>query len=265
MAKTKSDLPVGYSIGSHSIYKMKGCSHLVVRAKGGPSKKMLKKSPVFEGVRKHNKEFGASSLASGYIQRAIYAVKHLADHNISGQLMGMAKIIQNMDINNEHGKRSILFSAHPHILDGFGFNNDHPFDSVIKSPPAYTISRDNLMAKIVLPDLIPGVNFTPIPKAALYRIILCFGVIPDVVRGQYQYEPASSAMGFFPNQVQTGWASTAIMRKREELIIQLSELSNFDDTGSLILSIGIEFATRMTAEIIKPMKNMGCGKILAHV
>jgi hypothetical protein len=40
---------------------------IIIRLKGGPSKRMIKSHPSFELTRRNNKEFGARSTASKWI------------------------------------------------------------------------------------------------------------------------------------------------------------------------------------------------------
>ena len=99
----------------------------------------------------------------------------------------------------------------------------------------------------------------------LYRIIMVFGIIPDIIKNKQGYGPANKKTRYFPVQLQTDWAPTGAVRRGEDFVLQLSPESNFDDTNSLILSIGIEVGNYITNSIIEPVKDLGCGKILAHV
>ena len=265
MAKLKSNFPYTNKLGDHSVYKMKGIDKLIIRAKGGPSKEMVRHSPVFETLRKNNSEFGAAGLASGNIQKAIFAVKHLADNNISGRLTAIANIIQKLDTSHTRGERSILFTKHPQILEGFSLNKTTLFDSVVINSPACVISRSGLHATVNLQDLIPGINLISPWNFQLYRIIMGFGIVPDIQLGEYGYGPVNPALACFPVKAQTEWASLQNVRPGDQHILQLSPENNFDDSCSLVLSIGIEFGTLITNSLIQPIKNVGCAKILAHI
>ena len=263
MAKANKHL-LPANLGSHSAYYMKGCDHLVIRTKGGPSKAMFKTSPRFANVRKNNDEFGAAGMAAGKIVRAMYAIKHLSDPHIAGRLTSIATIIKKLDTVNILGQRTIAFSKYPHVLEGFDLNRELAFDTVVKNGIATSISREDLTATVILPDLIPRANFNIPWNYPLYRIILVFGVIPDIRNGRQGYGPANSQTKYFPVQEQTEWTAAYDVRKSEEIVLQLPRESNFDETSSLILSIGIEAGKYVTNTIIEPVKDVGCGKICSH-
>ena len=264
MAKIKAGFPLNGTLGNYSIYKRKGTEKIVIRAKGGPSNELIKTSPRFAATRKSNKEFSGAGMASGKIQRAMYAVTHLADPVLSGRLTSVATMIQKLDTENPVGKRSLLFSRLPNILNGFALNIDIPFDSYVSSALDATVSRAALSASITVPKLTPKLNFHPPQDYELYRVIAVLGIVPDMQLGLYEYEPVNPNTQYFPRQSQTEWASVFRISPETSLTIQLPEHSNFDTSCSLVLSVGIEFGKYLTEGLVKAGKQVGSAKILSN-
>jgi hypothetical protein len=60
-----------------SLYNISACKRkdrdtIIIRSKGGPSKRMIKSHPSFEMTRRNNKEFGGRSTASKCIRRVLH-------------------------------------------------------------------------------------------------------------------------------------------------------------------------------------------------
>ena len=91
MAKQQSGLGFTGSLHNISTYKRRDMDTIIIRLKGGPSKRMIKSNPSFELKRRINKEFGGRSTASKWIMRILYPLKPLSDYNISGPLNSALK------------------------------------------------------------------------------------------------------------------------------------------------------------------------------
>ncbi len=61
MTIVKGFMQMTGSIQGVSFYTRRGSDKVIMRTKGGATKKQMAKSPKFEGVRKQQKEFGGSS------------------------------------------------------------------------------------------------------------------------------------------------------------------------------------------------------------
>jgi hypothetical protein len=131
MAKQESGLRFTGSLHNISAYKRRDMDTIIIRSKGGPSKKMIKSHPSFELTRKNNKEFGGRSTASKWIRRVLHPLKPPSDYNISGPLNSTLKPIQQMDTVSELGKRNIGLSKNPCLPEGFQLNRRNPFESVL--------------------------------------------------------------------------------------------------------------------------------------
>src|ERR1700730_6004332 len=117
------------SLSNISAYTMRGHDKIVLRSKGGVSKSQIKTSPNFEATRQLNQEWKAVTGAATVIRNGLFALKPLADYNISGPLNALVKKIQTLDTVNPKGKRSILFSRQPDFIGSFSYNRQTLFDT----------------------------------------------------------------------------------------------------------------------------------------
>ena len=115
------------SIGSYSAYRMRGSDKIILRKKGGASRKQIQKDPAFQATRNLNYEWAAVAWAAMNIRIGLGALKPLADYNISGPLNALVKKIQSTDSLNPKGRRSILFSRQPDSLSSFPIQPPHYF------------------------------------------------------------------------------------------------------------------------------------------
>src|SRR5262245_47359014 len=118
MAQLIGNIQIIGSLSNLSFYKMRGSDKIIVRKKGGPTRKQVKKSPKFENTRRNNKEFGGRSTATAYIKDVLWPLLFLADYNIVGPINALLKPIQEMDKTSVSGKRNILISKNPRLLEG---------------------------------------------------------------------------------------------------------------------------------------------------
>src|SRR5579862_1387448 len=129
MAQLESEFEFTGSLGNLSAYKMRGVDRIVIRTKGGASRDKILKSPEFELTRRNISEFSGCSTAGRWVRYALYSQRALADYNISGPLNALMKSMQLLDKVSEWGKRSILLSKNPTLLEGFSLNRYVTFES----------------------------------------------------------------------------------------------------------------------------------------
>src|SRR5687768_10428056 len=121
------------SLQNLSAYKMRGSDKIIIRKKGGPTKKQIKYSPGFENTRLNNKEFGGRAVAAACIKHCLRPLMFLADYNITGPLNALLRPIQKMDTKSVRGTRHILLSEQPRLLEGFSLNRRYMFDSIVRT------------------------------------------------------------------------------------------------------------------------------------
>ena len=263
MAKATLNLPLNLSFGDYSIYPVVGLDKLVVRAKHGPSKKEIEEGAQYAPLRRSQSEFNGIGKAASLVINSMYAVKHLKDRNFSGTISKVIKIIQGRDDLSPKGKRSILFSKYGDTLKGFNCNRSNPFDTIVQTTLEYTLSRDECKSAITIPALIPGINFFNPWNLPVCRFITGLGIIPDMVFSENGYVQLNPLMKLYVEQNRTGWISSKASYPGTVLEVQLTNGSALDASGSLVLSVGIEFGTVVTDGLIQPVKYMGSGKVLA--
>lgn len=257
--KSPIQLPSSFSSGDHSIYTNK-FGNVIVRSKGGPKPEAVRTAPQFANTRKNNNEFGAASMAAGMLGQALISVKHLNDCNIQAQFTGMIRSIFEMD-QGQHGTRPVIFSRGAHLISGYQLNNKNNFDSVIRAPVTFSIDRTQQLAVIHLPQLSPGVNFKSPWPYAFFRLRMNLGIIRDMhyIQG-FGYKPFLQDIGGYTACLDTEWYPSGTKIMSQEVGLKILD-AVFDDTCSLVLSIGVEFASMRFGQI-RAIKNAGSAKIL---
>ena len=111
MAKLEGDIQFTGSLNNLSAYKMRGSDKIILRKKGGPTKKQIKHSKNFENTRRNNMEFGGRAMAAAAIKHCLHPFGFLADHNITATLNALLGAIQKMDTTSGWGKRHVLLQG----------------------------------------------------------------------------------------------------------------------------------------------------------
>jgi hypothetical protein len=261
MGQLMSDLQFTGSVGMYSAYKMRGSDKIILRRKGGASKEKIEKAPQFEITRNLNAEFGGRSVASKSIMRSLRPLKALADYNLAGPLNSLIRPIQAMD-ETAHGKRSIYFTRHPKLLEGFSLNKRNPFDSIVRNPISCRLDKTNLSASVEIPALIPGINFfVPPGRYPFYSIIIVLGIVPDVIFTKHGYkpldiqDPVPTASAWYPASGGSKAMALEVSLQRRSFVLPSSPFS-------IILSIGIRFGTVGMNEEVEQVKYAGAAKVV---
>ena len=252
-------------LGILSAYKMRGVEGIVLRKKGGASKEKIKSSPGFARTRENNVEFSGCPRAASKIKNTFIEMKHLADHNISGAFTAIAMTARLTDTVSERGKRNIFLSKTRHLLEGYELNRKTLFNSVVRVPPAYILSRTEGKANIIIPALIPGIHLMMPWQYPVFRFIVTLGVLPDMILGEDGYRPANDLPMSQRVASLTGWFPSGTAYDGQTLSLALDNLAGFKDHCSLVLGIGIEAGTLGSYNAYEPVKHTGCGKIITVV
>lgn len=286
MAKLNSGLVDGLkgSLGGLSFYKMRGVEGTVVREKGGPSKEKIKKSPKMHTTRRNIAEFGGCSTAGKWIRRVLHAQLPMADYNISGPLGALLRVVQGLDTEGDKGKRTVRLSANPLVIKGFPLTEKTRFDSVVRCPVDYTISRETGSVRVQIPPLMPAINlFTP-DNYAMFRLVIAWGVVPDLYPdgrkdqtynistatrvedaflNEIRYFPSSQAYDNIPTEeFRSAWYPIVKGAPAIDQELTLRVLPP-DTDFTLVLSIGICYGIMETADYVRQAPYVGSAKILA--
>ncbi|MEI7597372.1 MAG: hypothetical protein WCK02_16610 [Bacteroidota bacterium] len=264
MARLTGGINFEGSMDNFSAYKRRDMDVIILRRKGGASKKQIQTSDSFVNTRKLNVEWAGCSMAGKAIRNAIHPLKHLADYNISGFLNAIAKTIQKQDIVSEYGKRNICFSKYRDALDGFSLNKTQLFDSVFRGSFTYEFFKDTVSAKIDFSSIWPTIHLSNVRKYPMFRFIACLGIVSDF---QYNenleaYQPVNIENSSKYCTLNSEWFYVPKMVEAFSLELNFDVLPILTDSDSLILGIGIEFGNSIGTQIVEPIKCSGSGKIL---
>lgn len=264
MAKLTAGFSFTGPIDNITAYKMKGVDGIILRKKGGASKNRIKRSPDFANTRKLNAEFSGSSIAGKWLRLALGQQKLVADYNISGPINALMTIAQKQDSIHERGKRNVLLSTIPELLNGFSLNRGTPFDSIIRMPLTCSVSREGLSAHIDLPELRPGINFHSNEKHPFYRLVATLGIVPDFFSGGRRYQPSSRAYTEGATAIKTDWYPVLQGSPASTLDIRHTAVPP-DQSFTLVLAIGICFGAVPAAGDVHQVKGAGAAKILTAI
>jgi hypothetical protein len=264
MAKLVSQFAYLGSLDNVSAYRMRGVDYIILRKKGGASKEKIKNSPVFKRTRENNKEFGGRATAAKWISHALSPHKVLGDYNIAGPLNALLQPAQALD-TNVRGKRHILLSKSPLLLQGFSFNRKTLFDSVIRSATSWSLSRESFSGRIDIPRLLPGINFFAPEKYPMFCVTAVLGIVPDLFYTPHRYKPSSKAYRENDRvEADSGWYP--VMKGAPAFTLELKHgFRPPDQSFSLALSIGICFGTMRDTNSVKQIKYAGAAKVIGVV
>ncbi len=248
------------SLGNMSAYKMRGSEKIILRTKGGPSKEKIKTSPRFERTRENNSEFGGRSRASSWIKRMMHPVTVLADHNIINSLNPVMYKVQELDTESPRGQRNICLTKAPQLLESFSLNKRNSFDNIIRSSLLCSIDKANLQASIALPALIPGIHFFAPFNYPMFRMVVAFGVVPDLYYNAGNYQPAADYSQVYPQHLFTSWQP--VLQGADATTLEFTLPQPPGDAYSLVLTAGICFGTIGDGGVVQQIKYAGAGKVL---
>jgi hypothetical protein len=251
------------SLGGLSAYKMKGSDKIILRTKGGPSKKQVHSMPENSLLRLNNKEWNGCVITGTNIRKALHGLLHLADYNISGQLNGLAKTIQKLDTVQACGQRSILVNQYKHRLTGFSLNRNILFDSMVRYPLQASVNRNNGHAQVQIPMLEPGIHLK-LNRWPLFRFCITLGVVPDVLHNATQkiYEPALITPLPIAIPVTGAWWPSNETYTSELLEISLNDATPVNEHLTLVAGIGIEMGQMTMDGAVEPVKFGGSAKVI---
>jgi hypothetical protein len=249
-----------------SAYRMRGCSKIVVRRKGGPNPDHIKKGANFANTRHTMSEFGGCSRMGKHVRMTMYAIRMLSDNNFGSDINSVMRQVQLQDGTSDKGRRNILLSEHARILEGYPLNKEHPtFDSVIRNPVYYTLDRATRTAQVDIPALVRGINYFPQNNHALFRIKVTLGIAPDMrydARTKEYEPPRWFDVGFDTVTASTEWSPSLEGMDATTLSLAVDDLPP-EEGWTLILSIGIQYGALHVGGSVKEVKRFGAAKILA--
>ncbi|WP_298736554.1 hypothetical protein [uncultured Chitinophaga sp.] len=249
------------SFGNMTAYRLRGSGKIVVRKKGGPTKKQVKTSRKFSHTRLNNSEFDGAVQAAKSIRYTMnLPVLKLADYNIFPQLTKICTRIQKEEKINGKGQRGVLISEHRKLLEGFLLTRKHQFFSVVSNPLDISVDRETKTALIQLPRLIKGINLVLPWRQPLYSFTFCMGVAEDVIHnGSGYYKPERLPIA----SAHSEWHINGANFLPQTITLQLNMPGALTAAQSLVLTAGIEMGQPDARGEIQSVPYAGSACVLA--
>jgi hypothetical protein len=257
MATLEGSILFTGSLNNLSAYKMRGSDKIILRRKGGPTKKQVKHSPKFENTRRNNREFGGRAMAAASIKHSLYPFGFLADHNITAPLNALLRAIQKMDVTSGWGKRHVLLTKQPRLLEGFSLNRRYLLETIVRTP--VICSLQNEQAILELPALLPNINFMAPGYYGFYRFIATAGWVPDIYYNEHGYR-SKDKQKYSPGILMTEWLPVNAAAPAQTLTLPALPANKPADCSTLV-ALGIAFG-QMKGDTIVPEKYVGAAKVL---
>lgn len=266
MAIVKSIIQMEGSVSGMSFYKRRDSDKVIVRSKGGASKQTIKNSPKFEAFRLQQNEWKGCTLFASKLRNAFGGLHRIADYNLTPALNAFAKNIQKMDEKNESGKRSILFSGCHYTLDGFNFNRNYPFNTVLRVPITAEINRETLSAKITFPRINTEYDLLNVQKLPYFRLLVSLGAISDLKLEEKSntYRPANETLHSVCCTHTGAWLPAENILDKQVIEISLDEklILSLTEDVTLIVSVAVEFGKVGFTGQPQEVKYAGSGKVI---
>ena len=266
MAIVKSTIQVEGTVGGMTFYTRRGSDKIIARSKGGASKQTIKSSPKFEGFRLQQNEWKGCTLFASKLRFAFGGLHRIADYNLTPALNAFAKNLQKTDVTNEIGKRSILLSSYRYTLDGFNFNRNYPFNTVLRVSPVVNIEREKLHATVKIPRINTVVDLLNVQRLPYFRLLVSLGAISDVIyeENSKTYVPINDKMHGI-SEVYTGeWMLSENILSEQIIEVSLSEKLRtvITDDVTLVVSMAVEFGKVGFTGQAQEVKYAGSGKVV---
>ena len=268
MAISKGILKMTGGFGTASCYSLPGSDKMIIRTKGGPSKRRMKVGSEFAVVRKHQNEWKACVMFSQALKYALGDVYRLADYNVSPVWNGLGKNIIKTDIENALGERSLLVSAFKQELQGFSLNRNYALNALLAVQPVIQVDIDKLYVSVSFPSFNSTREILNVRKLPYFRIKICFGVLSDIHfvpdNSKGEYKPIHQWGNGLNQSASSEWLFSNDIVPELKLEIQYDEKFALNDRENLsyLLSMGIEFGNVGFGGKIEGVKYAGAGKIV---
>jgi hypothetical protein len=260
MAKLSGPLQFEGKLDEFSAYKMKGCKGTVLRKSWGPSRKDIKNKDSYELTRNNITEFGGCSTTGAYLKRVLKPLEGVVDFRLNSTLTGLMKPVQKADLESTWGKRNVLISRKPFLLEGLNLNRRSPFDAVVSSPIQTKVDKLAGTALVSVPELLPSVNFFPPANFSVCRITAVMGIAPDFYYAEPRYKPLPPFKQLQNVTASSEWFLASKGCRSCELDLSLP--GTLPEEGfSLLIAVGIGVGTPLMGEMV-PLRYNGCGKIV---
>ena len=267
MASIKGAIQMTGGIKGVSFYSLRGNDKVFMRTKGGPSKEQITKSPKFDKFRKSQNEFSCCAKFGSNARYAFGGLHRLADHNLTPGLNGIGRSLIKLDTVNPVGTRDLRLTSYKATFEGFNFNRNYPFNTVLRASPRWELDRDTLQAVVTVPRINTNIDLLNVQKLPFFRLIIVVGTISDMVYDPAidNYKPLVFKLHGASVTITGEWNSTQTILPGHTMSAQMaaSQIALLTDDVTVLLSMAVEFGNvGFTGEPVE-VKYAGCGKVLA--
>lgn len=260
MAKLEPGFFFTGALGNISAYRMNGTDKIVLRHKGGASKRKIKTLPQFELTRQNNTEFSGRSKAARILRQVLHPLDSLADHKLMNSMQPLLRAVQLADTTSPRGQRNVCGSYAPHLLSAYSLNKKITFDSIVRSPVVCQVERQSHSATIILPALVPRITFFPQTPHPLFRLVVCLGVYPNLYYDKTGYRVGPEYLNLRTVHATGDWHYNS--RGCEETALALQLPAQPGDDHCLVVAAGICFGTVEEGGVFKQQKRSGAARVI---
>ncbi len=184
MAKFDGIFEIQGTVKGMTFYKTK--DGLLVRSKGGISKKRMNTDPAFQRTRENNSEFGHNAKMGQLMRKSVAGMMSLAkDNRVSSRVAQSMSLVKNLDLDSKRGERKVWIGIEgtegKQVLKGFDFNVNAPFHSVFRGQ----YDLDTTMGVVSISGFNPGSHLR-IPQGATHASISSAVTLIDFEMDDYQ-------------------------------------------------------------------------------
>jgi len=267
MAIVKGFMQITCSIKGVSFYTRRGSDKVIMRTKSGATKTQIATSPKFEKTRRQMKQFGGAAKFGSFSRYVFGGLHRLADYNLTPVLIKMGNTLMKLDTTSEFGKRNLKLSECKQVLEGFNFNREFPFYTVLRILPRWKLNREQLKGDITFPRINTDIDLLNIQKLPFFRLIIVIGTISDMEYNPMikEYEPMVSHIHGHSKTLTGKWNSTQTIVPEHTMSVQMSveEAVRITENVTVLLSAAVEFGNVGYTDEPVEVKYAGCGKVIA--
>ena len=165
VSESAPEIPAGYR-----SYQIKGVDKTIVARKGGPSAEQIKNAEAYAEVRNHQKEFGIASMMAKTLRSSLSSdMSDICETYVSGKLTAQFRNLAKLE-EGKTGTRPLVVSKHGHLLDGFEFNPERPYENVFGAK--YFVRSGSQKGSVILhfPAFVPAKTFQYPEGATNFKI-----------------------------------------------------------------------------------------------
>ena len=172
-----------------------------------------------------------------------------------------------LDTVSEVGHRNLKLSQNKEALDGFNFNRNYPFNTVVRISPQWELDRNNLTATVTVPRINTDIDLLNIQKLPFFRLMVAIGTVSDLAynEAKNEYKPLVPDLHGASNTTLGEWFKTQSIVPEQTLTVQLNDalVAELTDDVTVLLSMAVEFGNIGLTDEPVEVKYAGCGKVLA--